>query len=144
VRSPHRGASSVPAPRGAGTPEGARRREWRSGGSAHRRAANTDHDKCERWCASFVRARRTRCAHGERKRGERRVGVHGAVFSSELSWNSGEQLPRIGALARRAKASTGCTKGRRCSDEDGGSGGELWWPERPTTASARTITKFSQ
>jgi hypothetical protein len=82
--------------------------------------------------ANEMRARR-------KEKGERRVGVHGAVFSGELDRNSGEQLPRIEALARRAKASTGCAKGRRCSDEDGGSGDELWWPERPTTASARTI-----
>jgi hypothetical protein len=78
--------------------------------------------------------------HAWRKeKGERRVGVHGAVFSDELGQNSGEQLPRIGALPLQAKASTGCAKRRRSSEEDGGSRGELWWPKRPPSASMHTV-----
>jgi hypothetical protein len=69
--------------------------------------------------ANKMRARR-------KEKGEQRVGVHGAVFSGELGRNSGEQLPRIGALPLQAEASTSCAKRRRCSEEDGGSGGGLW------------------
>jgi hypothetical protein len=33
-----------------------------------------------------------------------------------------------------------CAKGRRCSEEDGGSGDELRRPEQPTPTSVRTVT----
>jgi hypothetical protein len=88
-------------------PEGARRREWRSGGSTHCRAANTDHGEVR----ERVRERRESkvnemCARGKEE-GERRVGVHRAALFGELGRNSGEQLQRLGALPLQAEASTG-------------------------------------
>jgi hypothetical protein len=132
--SPYRGASSAPTPSGAGAPEGARRREWRSGGSAHRQAANTDHGEVRERVREHRESKADEMHARGKEEGEWRVGVHGAALSDELGRNSGEQLQRLGALPLRAEASMGCVKGRRCSEEDGGSGGELWRPKRQTPA----------
>jgi hypothetical protein len=55
-----------------------------------------------------------------RKKGERRVGVHVAVFSGELGWNFGEQFPRRGSLPWEEEASADCARERRSSEQDGG------------------------
>jgi hypothetical protein len=101
---------------------------------AHQRAANTDHGEVRERVRELRESKANEMHAQEKEEGERRVGAHGAMLSGDLGRNSGEQLSRIGALPLRAKASTGCAKGRRCSEEDGGFGDERWSPERPTPA----------
>jgi hypothetical protein len=67
-----------------------------------------------------------------REKGERRIGVHGAVFSHELGWDSGEQFLLRGSLPREAEASAGCARERRSTEQDEEAGGELGWPQRTT------------
>jgi hypothetical protein len=95
------------------SPEEARRREWRSGGSTHRRATNAGHGEAR----ERVRERRESQANEmrarEKEEGERKVGVHRAALSGELGRNSDEPLLWLGAVSLRAAASTGCATRRR-------------------------------
>jgi hypothetical protein len=127
VHSLHRGASGAPAPKGARASEGAHRWEWWSDGAAVGVEAGAGHGEGQRGVPKVHSAKAvvTRAREG-RKRGQRR-GVHGEGFSGELSQGSSERFPRVAALPRRAKASTHCAKRRRCSEQDEGVGGELWW-----------------
>jgi hypothetical protein len=84
---------------------------------------------------STEEARRRRCAHGKRKKGERRGGVRGAEFFGELGWSSDERFLWRGRLPHEVEISAGCARERRSSEQDGEACGELRWPERATPAS---------
>jgi hypothetical protein len=64
----------VPTPSSVGALEGARRWEWRSGGSAHRRAANTGHGEAREWVRERRESQANEMRAREKEEGERKVG----------------------------------------------------------------------
>jgi hypothetical protein len=106
----------------------------RGGAAACRREGKPGHSEVQGGAREIHRIKAVMMhAREGRKRG-RRGGVHGAGLSGELDRGSGERFPWMVVLPRRANASTECARWRRCSEQDGGAGGELWWPEWPTSA----------
>jgi hypothetical protein len=114
--------------------ERARLRQWRNDGAAQGRPVISVQETTQGEAHEHRGSKANEMRARRREKGERRGGVHGAEFSGELGWGFGERFPRRGGLPREAEASTGCARERQCSEQDGDTGGELGWPERPTLA----------
>jgi hypothetical protein len=93
--------------------ERAHRHQWRNGGTAQRRLGTSDQEMARGEVHEHRGSKANAMCAQRKEKGERRVGVHGAVFSSEFGRDSGEQFHRRGSLPRETEASACYARERR-------------------------------